>query len=218
LFNLFMLQIIIVELTKLNFLKMKQIKLLIASLALLSQGMLAQVPTTVWNLDKAHSSIGFSVDHMVISEVYGNFLDFSTDVKSDKPDFTDVVVDFTIQAKSIDTKETKRDAHLRSADFFDVDKYPTITFKGKKFEKVTGNQYKLTGDLTMHGVTKSVVFNAKFGVIKDPYGNTRAGISINGELDRFEYGLKWSSTVEAGGLVVGKTVKLMCNVELVKAK
>ena len=198
--------------------KMKQIRLFIAAFVLLSQGIMAQVPSTVWNLDKAHSSVGFAVDHMVISTVYGQFNDFSANVKADNADFTDAVFDFTIQAKSIDTKEAKRDGHLCSPDFFDVQKYPTITFVGKKFEKVSGNMYKVTGDFTMHGVTKTITLDAKFGVIKDPYGNTRAGININAELDRFDYGLKWNAAVETGGLVVGQKVKLMVNVELVKAK
>jgi polyisoprenoid-binding protein YceI len=196
----------------------KHFTFLIILFAFSAQGIIAQEPSTVWNVDKSHSSIGFSVDHMVISTVYGSFNDFSAVVKSDKPDFSDVSVNFTIQTTSIDTKEPKRDEHLRSADFFDAAKYPVISFVGKKFLKVSGNQYKLTGDLTMHGVTKSVTLDAKFGVINDPFGFTRAAVQINADLDRYEYGLKWNKAIEAGGLMVGQNVKLMINVEMTKAK
>ncbi len=196
----------------------KHVTLSLSLIAIIAQGIKAQEPSTVWNLDKSHSSVGFSVDHMVISSVYGAFNDFSAVIKSDKPDFSDVSVNFTIQVSSIDTKEPKRDGHLQSADFFDVQKYPVITFIGKMFVKVKGNQYKLTGDLTMHGVSKLVTFDAKFGVINDPYGNTRAAVQINGELDRYEFDLKWNKAIEAGGLMVGQMVKLMINVEMIKAK
>jgi len=179
---------------------------------------MAQGPSAVWNVDKSHSSVGFSIDHMVISTVYGQFNDFTAVVKADKPDFSDVSVTFTIQVNSIDTKDQKRDGHLQSADFFDAQKFPTITFVGKKFVKVNGNQYKLTGDLTMHGVTKTVTLDSKFGVINDPYGNTRGAVQISGDLDRYEYDLKWNKAIEAGGVMVGQIVKLAINVELVKAK
>lgn len=198
--------------------RIKHISVFLTVFALLSQGMMAQSPSTVWKVDKSHSSVGFSVEHMMISEVYGQFDDFSADVKADKPDFTDVVVTFTIQTTSIDTKEPKRDDHLRSADFFDVAKYPTITFVGKKFVGSPGNSYRLIGVLTMHGITKDVEFNAKFGVINDPYGNTRAAIQIMGQLDRYVYDLKWNKAVEAGGLMVGQMINLLINIELVKAK
>jgi polyisoprenoid-binding protein YceI len=198
--------------------KITVLKLLVAAIFLISQSLMAQSPSTVWNIDKSHSSVGFSIDHLVISQVYGQFNDFSADVKTDKPDFTDVAVTFTIQTKSIDTKDDKRDSHLRSADFFDAEKFPVITFVGKKFVQVKGNQYKLTGDLTLHGVTKTVTLDAKFAVINAPYGNRRAGIQISGDIDRYEYDLKWNKAIEAGGLAVGQLVKLQISVELVKAK
>ncbi len=204
-----------------NTIKKQKINFLTLSILLffsLSTVIKAQGPATVWNLDKSHSSVGFSIDHMVISTVYGQFNDYSAVVKADKPDFSDVNVTFTIQVSSIDTKDAKRDGHLQSPDFFDAQKFPTITFVGKKFVKVTGNQYKLTGDLTMHGVTKTVTLDAKFGQIKDPFGNTRAAVQLNGDLDRYDYDLKWNKTIEAGGLMVGQIVKLLINVELVKAK
>ncbi|MBY0245942.1 MAG: YceI family protein [Sphingobacteriaceae bacterium] len=173
---------------------------------------------TVWNLDKSHSQINFAVDHLVISETTGKFNDFSINVKADKADFTDVVVDFTAQIKSINTDDTKRDEHLKGSDFFNAEKFPTITFKGKKFTKVKGNIYKVYGNLTMHGVTKSVVLNAKFGgIVKDPWGGTRTGLKVFGEIDRYDYDLKYNSVMEAGGLSIGRMIRINCNIELVKA-
>ncbi len=181
-------------------------------------GLQAQTPKTTWNLDKSHSSVKFNIDHMVISEVEGGFKEFSTDVKSDKPDFTDVKGSFTIDVNSITTDNDKRDAHLRSADFFDVEKYPNMTFVIKKFTKVNGRQYKVTGDLTLHGVTKTVTLNAKFGgIIKDPYGLTRTGLTVSGEIDRYAFGLKYNAALEAGGLTIGQKVRIKVNLELTKA-
>lgn len=178
----------------------------------------AQTPKTVWNLDKTHSSVTFGIDHMVVSEVEGKFTDFSADIKTDKPDFTDVAGSFTVALKSVNTDNEKRDEHLRSADFFDVEKNPNLTFVIKKFTKVNGKVYKVTGDLTLHGVTKTVTLNAKFGgIIKDPYGLTRAGLTITGEIDRYAFGLKYNSVLEAGGLTIGQKVRIKVNIELTKA-
>lgn len=184
-------------------------------LALAAIGAFAQ--NTTWNLDKSHSSINFAVDHLIISETTGKFTDYAVNAKSDKPDFTDVVFDFKAQVSSINTDDEKRDEHLRSADFFDAAKYPTIIFKGKKFVKVKGNNYKVYGELTMHGITKSIVLDARFGgIVKDPWGGTRAGLKIWGELDRYDFGLKYNSVLEAGGLSIGQVIRINCNVELIK--
>ncbi|HWY37610.1 MAG TPA: YceI family protein [Bacteroidia bacterium] len=172
-----------------------------------------------WNLDKTHSSVGFSVEHMVVSETTGQFNDFTADVKADKEDFTDVTGTLTVQVSSVDTKDAKRDGHLKSPDFFDAEKYPTITFEIKQFSKVKDKEYKLVGNLTMHGVTRSVTLAAKFGgIVKDPYGMTRTGVKITGEIDRYDFGLKYNSTLEAGGMAIGKKVNITCNIELVKPK
>ncbi len=179
----------------------------------------AQTPSTVWNLDKAHSSVTFSIDHMVVSEVEGKFKEFSADIKADKVDFSDVKGTFTVALKSVDTDNDKRDEHLRNADFFDVEKYPNLTFVIKKFTKVNGKQYKVTGDLTLHGVTKTVTLDAKFGgTIKDPYGLTRSGFTVSGEINRYDFGLKYNAALEAGGLTIGKKVSIKVNMELTKAK
>jgi polyisoprenoid-binding protein YceI len=170
---------------------------------------------TNWNLDKTHSSVGFSVEHMMVSETAGQFNDFTTSFKSDKPDFTDVKGDLTIQVASVDTKEPKRDGHLKSPDFFDAEKYPTIKFEIKQFQKLKDKEYKLVGNLTMHGVTRSVTLNGKFaGIVKDPYGMTRTGIRISGEIDRYDFGLKYNAAMEAGGMVIGQKVSINCNIEL----
>jgi polyisoprenoid-binding protein YceI len=189
------------------------------ALAFGSLALTANAQNTSWNLDKTHSSVGFSIEHMVVSEVTGNFNDFSMTAKSDKDDFTDVTGTLTIQTASIDTKDPKRDGHLKAPDFFDAEKNPTITFEIKQFSKVKDKEYKLVGNLTMHGATRSVTLKAKFGgVVKDPYGNMRTGMKITGDIDRYDYNLKYNSTMEAGGLALGKNVSITCNVEFVKAK
>lgn len=181
--------------------------------------MQAQTPKTVWNLDNSHSAVKFGIDHMVVSEVDGRFKSFSADIKADKPDFTDAKGSFTVQLKSIDTDNEKRDEHLRSADFFNVEKNPTMTFVIQKFTKVSGKQYKVTGNLTLNGVTKLVTLNAKFGgTVKDPYGFNRTGISISGEIDRYAFGLKYNSVLEAGGLTIGQKVRINLNLEFTQAK
>ena len=173
-------------------------KYIVASL-LFSTSLMAQ--TQVWDLDVSHSSINFAIDHMVISETTGKFDKYALEVKSDKEDFTDATFNVTIQADSINTADAKRDDHLKNADFFDVKKYPLITFTGKKFEKVKGNKYKVHGTLELHGVKKDVVWDAKFnGTIKDPWGNTRAGLKITTEVDRYDYNLKYNSVIDKGGL------------------
>ncbi len=179
----------------------------------------AQTPQTVWNLDRSHSSVKFNIDHMVISEVEGGFNEFTADIKSDKTDFSDVKGSFSIDVNSITTDNEKRDAHLRSADFFDVEKYPNMTFVIQKFTKVNGKQYKVTGNLTLHGVTRLVTLNAKFGgIIKDPYGLTRTGLNVSGEIDRYAFGLKYNAALEAGGLTIGQKVRIKVNLELTQAK
>lgn len=170
-----------------------------------------------WDLDVSHSSINFGIDHMVISETTGKFDSFKMTTTADKDDFTDAEFKVEIETKSINTADAKRDDHLKKADFFNVEKNPLIVFEGKKFEKTKKGQYKVHGNLIMNGVTKSVVFDAKLnGIVKDPWGNTRAGFKIWGELDRYDYGLKYNSVLEAGGLAIGKTVRINANVELIK--
>lgn len=172
---------------------------------------------TEWTLDSSHSSINFNIDHLVISETTGKFTDYKIQVEAAKPDFTDAKFSVTIKTASIDTADAKRDEHLRGAEFFDVKKYPEITFQGKKLEKTKNGQYKAHGILTMNGVKKEYAFDAKFGgIVKDPWGGTRAGLKLSGTIDRYDFGLKYNSVLEAGGLAIGKEVRIVANVELLK--
>lgn len=172
-----------------------------------------------WSFDVSHSKISFSVTHLVITEVIGHFSSFTGKVVSKSEDFVNSEIYFEIDAKSINTDNETRDNHLRSADFFEVEKYPKIIFKSKSFTKVKGNKYKLVGDFTMKDVTKTITLDVVYGgTIKDPWGNTKAGFKISGEVNRFDYNLKWNNLLETGGAVVGKTVKINCFVELTKEK
>ena len=170
-----------------------------------------------WDFDKSHSKIQFDVAHMVISEVTGQFHDYEGKIEIDKNDFTKSNISITIDAKSIDTDHEKRDGHLRAPDFFDVEKYPNITFISKSIEKIEKNIYKLSGDFTMHGITKAIDLNVKhIGTIKDPYGNTRAGFKVEGSINRTDYGMKYNSIMEAGGLLIGEDVSILCNFEIIQ--
>ncbi|WP_394748189.1 YceI family protein [Spongiimicrobium salis] len=198
---------------------MTNIKTVFALIATLSMSITSFAQETQWNVDHVHSSIGFSIDHLVVSETTGRFNDYSAIIKSDKTDFSDATFEVTIQAKSVDTKDKKRDAHLRNADFFDVTKYPTITFKSSKFTKVSDKKYKITGLFTMHGVSKEVTLDAKFGgIITDSRFGTRAGLKISGAVDRYDFDLKYNAAMEAGGLILGKEVRIDCRIELIKPK
>lgn len=175
--------------------------------------------STKWTQDASHSTIGFAVKHLVISTAKGNFKDYTITAMSDKNDFSDAKVEVVIKTASIFTDNTDRDNHLRSDDFFNSDKYPQMVFKSKSIKKVGKNKYKLTGDLTIRDVTKTVTLDMEFGgQIQDPWGNTKAGVTITGEINRFDYGLKWSKSLEAGGLVVDNIVRIQCDVELAKQK
>ncbi len=174
---------------------------------------------THWEFDKSHTSIEFEIEHMVISEVTGKFSDFNGTVKSNADNFENAKVDFSIEVNSINTENSDRDDHLRGADFFDTEKYPQITFASTKFVKVSDKKYVLTGDLTMHGVTKQVDLNVTFGgMVVDPWGNTKAGFKLTGELDRKDFGLTWSKTLETGGLLVGDEVTITARVQLLQMK
>lgn len=170
-----------------------------------------------WNVDAAHSSIEFTVTHMVISEVTGKFGGFEAMASSSNDDFNNASIEFSADVSTINTGIEKRDAHLRSADFFDAEKFPKLTFKSSSFKKSKGNKYTLKGDLTMHGVTKQVELDVVYnGTIKDPYGQTKAGFKVSGELNRADFGLTWNSTLETGGVVVSEEVGITANIQLVK--
>lgn len=200
----------------LNYKKMKKTGITLLAL-ILSAGLWAQ--TTKWQFDNAHTSIEFAIDHMVISEVTGKFSDFNGTVMSNGDAFEKAMIDFNIAVASINTENTDRDDHLRGPDFFDAEKYPEITFKSTDFKKLSDKKYLLTGDLSMHGVTKKVDLEVSFGgIMTDPWGNTKAGFKLTGKINRKDFGLTWNKTLEAGGLLVGEEVSITARVQLVKSK
>lgn len=194
---------------------MNRIVLLAASL-LFAQLSFGQVK---WNLDNSHSSVKFTVDHLVISEVEGNFKKFTGNVESNGTDFNGAKVNFQVETGSVNTDNEMRDGHLKSDDFFNAEKFPLMTFKSVSFKKKGGNKYELIGDLTIRDVTKRVTFAVVYGgTVKDPYGNVKAGFKATSSIDRYAYGLKWSATTEAGGAVVGQNVDIVLNLEFAQAK
>jgi len=171
-----------------------------------------------YTIDVPHTQIHFSVAHLMVFKVRGNFTDFSGEIDIDTNNKTLVSAQATIDATSIDTRNKKRDDHLRSADFFDVAKYPEISFVSKN---VNGNGDNITvvGDLTIKGITKEITLKGSFaGVAKDPWGNNRAGFAATGEVDRREFGLTWNKALEAGGVVVGDTITIGLEVESIAQK
>ena len=166
-----------------------------------------------WAVDKTHSVVEFSVRHMMISNVKGNFNRFSAHIEGDPHDLTDATIKFIIDASSIDTRKEDRDDHLRSADFFEVEKYPEITFTATDIAKKTSDTYDVTGDFDMHGVSKLITFNVMFeGQVGDV-----AGFSADAEINRADFGLSWNSTLETGGVLVSEKVKINLDLQLHKA-
>ena len=170
-----------------------------------------------WELDPGHTSVQFSVRHLMVSNVRGEFGKVSGTVKVDDTDAAKSTITATIDVASLNTRNAKRDEHLRSPDFFDAAKYPTITFTSTKAEK-TATGFKVTGDLTMHGVTKPVTLDVEGPTpeIKDPWGNARAGAQATSKVDRRDFGITWNKALDAGGLTVGNEVSITIDVEAVK--
>lgn len=193
---------------------MKQLLILV----LLFVGLNISFAQQSWDIDKAHSSVKFGVTHMVISTVEGSFKDYDAKLFT-KADGSIEKLEANIKTKSIDTDNEKRDSHLRSDDFFASDKFPEMIFISKKIEKTGKNEYKITGDLTMKGVTKSILLTAKnTGSVVDKSGNMRTGWTASGTVNRFDFGLNWNSLTEAGGLVVSKEVTITINAEFTTKK
>ncbi len=177
------------------------------------------MPTTKWNLDPTHSEVEFKVKHLMISTVSGKFSTFDAAVETEGEEFTTAKVTFGIDVDSISTNNEQRDGHLKSADFFDSAKFPRMTFVATKFENVDNDgSYEVYGDLTIRDITKKTKFDAEFGgVIKDPWGNTRAGITISGKINRKDFGLTWNGATETGSLIVSEDVRIHVGLEFVKA-
>jgi polyisoprenoid-binding protein YceI len=171
-----------------------------------------------WQIDPAHTNVEFTVRHMMISNVKGQFQKTSGTVTTNGNDPTSAKIDATIDASSVDTRVDKRDAHLKSPAFLDVDKFPTITFKSTKVEADGAGKWKVTGDLTLHGVTKPVVLEVEGtgAPINDPMGNTRAGASATTKIKRSDFGLTWNQPLEAGGVMVGDEVAISIDIEAIK--
>lgn len=169
-----------------------------------------------WVIDAAHSDIRFKVKHLMISNVSGKFTRFEGLVTTSGNDFSTAVVNVAVDAASISTEVADRDAHLRSADFFDTDNHPALLFEAKGLRPLEDDIFELTGDLTMRGVTKPLSLKAEFGgVAKDPWGNVKAGFTITGKLNRKDWGLTWNAALEAGGFMVGEEIRISSDVELV---
>jgi len=176
--------------------------------------------TSTWQIDPNHSAAQFAVRHLGLSTVRGAFTKVSGTVLLDDKDITKSVVDVTIDAASVDTRVPDRDKDLRSDHFFDVAKYPTITFKSKKVEQLSPGKLKVTGDLTIHGVTREVVLDVEGPTpsVKDPWGNQRAAASATTKINRQDFGVKWNATMDNGGVVVGDDVSINIDAELVQPK
>jgi polyisoprenoid-binding protein YceI len=173
---------------------------------------------TQWQIDPAHSAAHFSVRHLMISNVRGEFTKVSGNAVLDPTDPTKSSIEVIIDATSIDTREPQRDEHLRSADFLDVANHPTITFRSKKITPAGAEHYKVTGDLTIRGVTREVTFDVEgpAAPVKDPYGNIRTGVSATAKINRKDFGLAWNALTEAGGIMVGDEVSLALEAELIQ--
>jgi polyisoprenoid-binding protein YceI len=170
-----------------------------------------------WVIDPSHSEIHFKVKHLVIATVTGSFDRFEGSLETESDDFSNASITFTADVNSINTNMPDRDTHLKSPDFFDAASHPKLVFKSTGFKKQGESAYKLTGDMTIRGVTREIVLDAELGgTMKDPWGNLKAGFELSGKLNRKDFGLNWNSVTEAGGLVVSEEVRLQLNVELVK--
>jgi polyisoprenoid-binding protein YceI len=196
---------------------MRRFFLLPLALLALTPGM---ARASTWDIDAAHSNVEFSVRHLMVSTVKGNFQKVSGVLELDEKNITKSSVEVSIEAASVDTREPKRDGHLKSPDFFDVAKYPSITFKSTKVEKAGANKLKVTGDLTIRGVTKPVVLQVEgpSAALKDPFGRTVRGVTATGKINRKDWGITWNKALDTGGMMVSDEVKLELNAELAERK
>ncbi len=173
---------------------------------------------TKWKLDKGHSSVRFSVNHMVVSEAEGTFKMWDGTVEHSKDDFSDAKIAFTVDVNSINTDNERRDGHLKSDDFFNAEKYPTIKFESTSMKPLGNNKYSLSGNLTIRDVTKPVTFEVSHGGVIAGGRGRKAGFKATTTINRFDYNLKWDRATETGGLVVGKDVEVTVKVELDEVK
>lgn len=176
------------------------------------------ITQTKWSIDPVHSEIGFKIKHLMITNIKGVFKEFDASIYTTNEDFLTAEIDFWMNPASVDTGDAKRDEHLAGPDFFDVENHKEITFTGNTFEKTDNDgSYELYGELSIKGITKQIKLDVEFGgVMKDPWGNEKAGFSINGKISRKDWGLTWNSVLETGGVMVSDEVKISCELQLVK--
>jgi len=171
----------------------------------------------IWAIDPTHSEIGFKVKHMMFTNVSGKFNLFDADIQNEEEQFETSAIAFSAEVNSINTGNDDRDNHLRSADFFDVENFGKLTFKSTSVRKVNEGQYEISGDLTIKDVTKNITLETEYsGLMKDPWGNTKIGLSLNGKINRKDFGLSWNAALETGGVLVGEEIKLTAEVQFVK--
>ena len=178
----------------------------------------ARTATTTWNIDPAHSVAEFKIKHMMISNVKGQFAKVTGTLTRDESDLTKSHVDAVIEAASLETRDAQRDAHLKSADFFDVEKFPTLSFKSTRVTPARDGELAVEGDLTIHGITRKVTFSVEGPTppAKDPWGNTRIAVSATTKINRKDFGLTWNAALETGGILVGDEVTITLDAEFVK--
>lgn len=173
--------------------------------------------TTKWVIDPSHSEIEFKVRHLMISNVTGSFKSFEGEVETDGDDFSNAKISFSAKVDSITTGSEQRDGHLKTGDFFELEKYPEVLFTAQGLKKKSDDEYEIEGDLTIRGVTKKVKLNVESGgIVKDPWGQTKAGFSVKGKINRKDFGLNWGAVTEAGGVVVSDEVRLSAELEFAK--
>lgn len=173
--------------------------------------------TTKWGLDPTHSEIGFKIKHMMISNVTGQFTKFNVNAETEGDDFSKAKINFNADVNSINTNNEQRDGHLKSPEFFDAEKFPTVSFESTSIEKKNDEEYKLKGNLTIKDVTKPVELHVNHGGIgKDPWGNTKAGFTLEGKINRKDFGLTWNAALETGGVLVNDELKIFSEIQLAK--
>jgi polyisoprenoid-binding protein YceI len=178
-----------------------------------------QATTTTWNLDQAHSVAEFKVKHMMISNVKGHFAKVSGTLTLDASNLANSKVESSVDVASVETRDAQRDAHLKSADFFDVEKFPTMAFKSTRVKSTGDEELAVEGDLTIHGVTRKATFAVEGPTVpaKDPWGNTRIGVTATTKINRKDFGLTWNAALETGGILVGEEVTITLDAQFVKA-
>jgi polyisoprenoid-binding protein YceI len=179
----------------------------------------AHATTTTWNVDPIHSSAQFKVKHMMISNVTGEFTSITGALTLDSRDITKSQIEASIESASISTRDEKRDAHLKSPDFFDAENFPALTFKSNQITKTLDGELAVAGLLTIHGVTRNAVLEVEgpSAPVKDPYGNTRIGLSATARINRKDFGLTWNGTLETGGVLLGDEVKITLDIQFIQA-